>query len=344
MQKLLDVIEDLDDVQDVYHNAEIDERAHEGPGHRRRRARARAGLEAGAVAARCRRSTSRPATAAPRSTPRLKNVAITDLAAAAPTSRWPRRSRSPWSARRRRWPPAWSTLPRPRPAHLRPDQGRRAAGKLEGLRQGLHEAPRASRPPRYETFTDAAAAHAYVDAQGRADRRQGRRPGGRQGRGGRDDARRGARRRSTSCCRTTSWACAQRRRRARRDRGVPAGEEASFIVHVRRQERRCRWPPARTTSACSTATSGPNTGGMGAYSPAPVVTPNVHARAMREIILPTIARHGSRTASPFTGFLYAGLMIDAQGQPQDARIQLPHGRPGDAADHDAAEDRPVRAC
>ena len=54
--------------------------------------------------------------------------------------------------------------------------------------------------------------------------------------------------------------------------------------------------------------NGPNTGGMGAYSPAPVVTPEIHAKAMREVILPTI--HGMATDGiPFTGFLYAGLMI-----------------------------------
>ena len=57
---------------------------------------------------------------------------------------------------------------------------------------------------------------------------------------------------------------------------------------------------------------GPNTGGMGAYSPAPVVTPAVHARAMREVILPTI-RGMEQDGIPFSGFLYAGLMIDAQG-------------------------------
>jgi phosphoribosylamine---glycine ligase len=54
---------------------------------------------------------------------------------------------------------------------------------------------------------------------------------------------------------------------------------------------------------------------MGAYSPAPVVTPNVHARVMQEIILPTVAGM-ARDGVPFTGFLYAGLMIDAQGHPR----------------------------
>jgi phosphoribosylamine---glycine ligase len=57
---------------------------------------------------------------------------------------------------------------------------------------------------------------------------------------------------------------------------------------------------------------GPNTGGMGAYSPAPVVTPDVHARAMREVILPTV-RGMEKDGIIYTGFLYAGLMIDAKG-------------------------------
>ena len=90
------------------------------------------------------------------------------------------------------------------------------------------------------------------------------------------------------------------------------GEEASFIV------------VCDGTNVTALATSqdhkrlldgdqGPNTGGMGAYSPAPVVTPEIHARAMREVILPTI-RGMESDGIPYTGFLYAGLMIDPQGQ------------------------------
>ena len=89
------------------------------------------------------------------------------------------------------------------------------------------------------------------------------------------------------------------------------GEEASFIVMC----------DGKNVAAMATSQDhkrlldgdeGPNTGGMGAYSPAPVVTPDVHARAMREIILPTI-RGMEKDGITFTGFLYAGLMIDAQG-------------------------------
>ena len=71
---------------------------------------------------------------------------------------------------------------------------------------------------------------------------------------------------------------------------------------------------------------GPNTGGMGAYSPAPVVTPAVHARAMREIILPTI-RGMERDGIAYTGFLYAGLMVDAQGQPKTLEFNCRLGDP-----------------
>lgn len=71
---------------------------------------------------------------------------------------------------------------------------------------------------------------------------------------------------------------------------------------------------------------GPNTGGMGAYSPAPVVTPDVHGRAMREIILPTLAGM-EKDGIPYTGFLYAGLMIDAKGQVKTLEFNCRMGDP-----------------
>ena len=71
---------------------------------------------------------------------------------------------------------------------------------------------------------------------------------------------------------------------------------------------------------------GPNTGGMGAYSPAPVVTADVHARAMREIILPTI-RGMEKDGIAYTGFLYAGLMIDGQGRPKTLEFNCRLGDP-----------------
>ena len=71
---------------------------------------------------------------------------------------------------------------------------------------------------------------------------------------------------------------------------------------------------------------GPNTGGMGAYSPALVVTPQVHARAMREIILPTL-KGMEQDGIPYTGFLYAGLMIDPQGQVKTLEFNCRMGDP-----------------
>jgi phosphoribosylamine--glycine ligase len=72
--------------------------------------------------------------------------------------------------------------------------------------------------------------------------------------------------------------------------------------------------------------TGPNTGGMGAYSPAPVVTPEVHARVMREVVEPTV-RGMIADGIPFTGFLYAGLMIDKHGAPKVIEYNVRFGDP-----------------
>jgi phosphoribosylamine--glycine ligase len=71
---------------------------------------------------------------------------------------------------------------------------------------------------------------------------------------------------------------------------------------------------------------GPNTGGMGAYSPAPVVTPKVHARVMREIIVPAIEGM-AQDGAPYVGFLYAGLMIDKSGAPKTLEFNCRLGDP-----------------
>jgi len=103
------------------------------------------------------------------------------------------------------------------------------------------------------------------------------------------------------------------------------GEEASFIVltdgvHV------LPLASSQDHKRLLDGDAGPNTGGMGAYSPAPVVTPNVHARVMHEIVLPTIAGM-AREGAPFTGFLYAGLMIDAEGRPRTVEFNARLGDP-----------------
>ena len=104
-----------------------------------------------------------------------------------------------------------------------------------------------------------------------------------------------------------------------------AGEEASFIV-VCDGKSVLTLATSQDHKRVGEGDSGPNTGGMGAYSPAPVVTPNVHAKVMHEIIHPTIAGM-AKDGVPFTGFLYAGLMIDAQGQPRTVEFNCRLGDP-----------------
>jgi phosphoribosylamine--glycine ligase len=103
------------------------------------------------------------------------------------------------------------------------------------------------------------------------------------------------------------------------------GEEASFIVLC----------DGKNVAALATSQDhkrlldddqGPNTGGMGAYSPAPVVTADVHARTMREIILPTL-KGMEKDGVAYTGFLYAGLMIDARGKPRTLEFNCRLGDP-----------------
>jgi phosphoribosylamine---glycine ligase len=103
------------------------------------------------------------------------------------------------------------------------------------------------------------------------------------------------------------------------------GEEASFIVLV----------DGKNVLALATsqdhkrlldADQGPNTGGMGAYSPAPVVTPEIHARALREVILPTV-KGMEFDGIPYTGFLYAGLMISPDGHIKTLEFNCRMGDP-----------------
>ena len=104
-----------------------------------------------------------------------------------------------------------------------------------------------------------------------------------------------------------------------------AGEEASFIVLVDGKHV-LALASSQDHKRIGDGDTGPNTGGMGAYSPAPVVTPNVHAKAMHEIILPTVAGM-AKDGIAFTGFLYAGLMIDAQGRPKTVEFNARLGDP-----------------
>ena len=103
------------------------------------------------------------------------------------------------------------------------------------------------------------------------------------------------------------------------------GEEASFISMV---DGRTALPMATSQDhkRVFDGDTGPNTGGMGAYSPAPVGTPEVHARAMREVVEPTV-RGMIADGMPFTGFLYAGLMIDKAGAPKVIEFNVRFGDP-----------------
>jgi phosphoribosylamine--glycine ligase len=103
------------------------------------------------------------------------------------------------------------------------------------------------------------------------------------------------------------------------------GEEASFIVmcdgsHV------LPLATSQDHKRLKDGDEGPNTGGMGAYSPAPIVTPKVHARVMREIILPAV-QGMAQDGMPYVGFLYAGLMIDSAGNPKTLEFNCRLGDP-----------------
>lgn len=104
-----------------------------------------------------------------------------------------------------------------------------------------------------------------------------------------------------------------------------AGEEASFIVVCDGKDV-VAMATSQDHKRLLDGDAGPNTGGMGAYSPAPVVTPTLHARVLREIILPTI-RGMEKDGIPYTGFLYAGLMIDADGTPKTLEFNCRMGDP-----------------
>ncbi|MCE8004332.1 phosphoribosylamine--glycine ligase [Billgrantia ethanolica] len=103
------------------------------------------------------------------------------------------------------------------------------------------------------------------------------------------------------------------------------GEEASFIVMV---DGTTVLPMATSQDhkRALDGDAGPNTGGMGAYSPAPVVTESVHERIMQQVIMPTV--HGmAAEGHPYSGFLYAGLMIDAEGNPKVIEYNCRFGDP-----------------
>ena len=177
----------------------------------------------------------------------------------------------------------------------------------------------------YATFDDVAAAHAYVDAQGapiviKAD-------GLAAGKGV------VVAMTLAEAHEAIDWILADNTLGVVHNEGVARvvieqfleGEEASFIV-LCDGKNVLSLATSQDHKRLKDGDEGPNTGGMGAYSPAPVVTPNVHAKVMHEIILPAITGM-ARDGVPFTGFLYAGLMIDAQGQPRTVEFNTRMGDP-----------------
>ncbi|MCG3726380.1 phosphoribosylamine--glycine ligase [Vibrio cincinnatiensis] len=103
------------------------------------------------------------------------------------------------------------------------------------------------------------------------------------------------------------------------------GEEASFIVMVD-GEHVLPMATSQDHKRVGDKDTGPNTGGMGAYSPAPVVTQEIHDRVMQEVIYPTV-RGMAEEGHPYTGFLYAGLMIDRSGTPKVIEYNCRFGDP-----------------
>jgi len=203
----------------------------------------------------------------------------------------------------------------------------RAAAQLESSKAFAKEFMKRHKIPTaaYQTFSDATAAHAYVDAQGapiviKAD-------GLAAGKGVVVATS------ITQAHEAISWMLEDNKLGVQHNTGGARvvieqfleGEEASFIV-LSDGKNVLSLATSQDHKRLLDADEGPNTGGMGAYSPAPVVTPNVHAKVMHEIIMPTI--HGmARDGIPFSGFLYAGLMIDANGDPYTVEFNCRMGDP-----------------
>ena len=254
---------------------------------------------------------------------RLKNVAITDLAALADFAQAERIGLTVVGPE---GPLAAGVVDLFRARGLRVFGPSKAAAQLESSKafskdfMRRHGIPTAA----HETFSDAAAAHAYVDQTGapiviKAD-------GLASGKGV------VVAETLVQAHRAVDWMLGGNSGVAHNACGARVvieeflvGEEASFIVIA---DGKTVLPLATSQDhkRLLDGDAGPNTGGMGAYSPAPVVTPNVHAKVMHEIIQPTLAGM-AKDGIPYTGFLYAGLMIDAEGNPKALEFNCRMGDP-----------------
>ena len=295
----------------------------EGPDRRQRRPRARARLEVRAVAARRPRCCVAPGNAGTAPEPRVRNVAIAadDIAGARRRSRGASASISPSSGPKRRWSIGVVDASKPRACAASARASGRAARRLQGFHQGIPAAPR--HPDRGLRHVHARhLRRAWVRAQRAPLVVKARRPGGRQGR---RHLRRRARKRS-------------RRRRpmfagqfgAAGDEVVIEeflrGEEASFIVDGRRRAHPAARHLAGSQAPATTATAGPNTGGMGAYSPAPVVTARcTSASCARSSSRPCAA--WPRTARPTSASCTPGIMVAPDGTPNVLEFNCRFGDP-----------------
>ena len=254
---------------------------------------------------------------------RLKNVAITDLAALADFAQAERIGLTVVGPE---GPLAAGVVDLFRARGLRVFGPSKAAAQLESSKafskdfMRRHGIPTAA----HETFSDAAVAHAYVDQTGapiviKAD-------GLAAGKGV------VVAETLVQAHRAVDWMLGGNSGVAHNACGARVvieeflvGEEASFIVIA---DGKTVLPLATSQDhkRLLDGDAGPNTGGMGAYSPAPVVTPNVHAKVMHEIIQPTLAGM-AKDGIPYTGFLYAGLMIDAEGNPKALEFNCRMGDP-----------------
>ena len=199
----------------------------------------------------------------------------------------------------------------------------RAAAQLESSKDFAKRFMRRHAIPtaRYETFTDAAAAHAYVERNGapiviKAD--------GLAAGKGVVVATTNAQAREAIDGMLAGNKLGDAGHRVVIEEFMD-GEEASFIVMV---DGKNVLPLASSQDhkRIFDGDRGPNTGGMGAYSPAPVVTPEVHNRVMHDIIMPTV-KGMAADGTPYAGFLYAGLMIDALGNPRVVEFNCRLGDP-----------------
>ncbi|WP_085315615.1 phosphoribosylamine--glycine ligase [Derxia lacustris] len=173
----------------------------------------------------------------------------------------------------------------------------------------------------YETFTDAAAAHAYVEAQGapiviKAD-------GLAAGKGVVVAMSLAEAHEAIDTIMVDAKYGASGSRVVIEE--FMAGEEASFFV-ICDGKHMLAMASAQDHKRLLDGDKGPNTGGMGAYSPAPIVTPDLHAKVMQQVVKPTVAGMAAE-GRPFTGFLYVGLMIDAAGTPRVVEFNSRMGDP-----------------